>query len=161
MVGRYTGIPRVERLCKICDTMSMGDEFHYIFQCTAFDAEKAKYIHANLSKHPNTLNMEILFNDENPSYLANLATFYSIIMATMRDSDIRTHKPYTKHRIGKRTTKGCSYPQPGKNAGPNTGKPSNPIKNAYANHIMRKIQLKDKVCIRKQKKQKKQKKKQR
>ena len=155
VVGRYTAIPRVERLCKICDTKSMGDEFHYIFQYTAFDAERAKYIHANLSKHPNTLNMEILFNNENPSNLANLATFCSIIMATVRDSDIRTHKPNTKRRIGKHTTKGCSYPQPGKNAGPNTGKPSNPIKNAYANHVVRKIQLKDKVCIRKQKKQKK------
>ena len=32
--GRYKKIPRVQRLCPLCDRSEIGDEFHYLFKCT-------------------------------------------------------------------------------------------------------------------------------
>ena len=32
--GRYKNIPRVERLCPLCNRSEMGDEFHYLLKCT-------------------------------------------------------------------------------------------------------------------------------
>ena len=84
VVGRYTGIPKTKRLCNLCDAESLGDEFHYIFQCTAFKKERTTYINEKFLKHPNTLTMEILFTSEDPTSLSKLATFCSIIMASMR-----------------------------------------------------------------------------
>ena len=32
--GRYKKIPRVERLCPLCNRSEIGDEFHYLLKCT-------------------------------------------------------------------------------------------------------------------------------
>ena len=32
--GRYKKIPRVERLCPLCNRSEFGDEFHYLLKCT-------------------------------------------------------------------------------------------------------------------------------
>ena len=32
--GRYKKIPRVERLCPLCNRSESGDEFHYLLKCT-------------------------------------------------------------------------------------------------------------------------------
>ena len=32
--GCYKKIPRVERLCPLCDRSEIGDEFHYLLKCT-------------------------------------------------------------------------------------------------------------------------------
>ena len=31
--GRYKKIPRVERLCHLCNRSEIGDEFHYLLKC--------------------------------------------------------------------------------------------------------------------------------
>ena len=31
--GRYNKIPRVERLCHLCNRSEIGDEFHYLLKC--------------------------------------------------------------------------------------------------------------------------------
>ena len=108
VVGRYTGIPKTERLCNLCDAKSLGDEFHYIFQCTAFKKERSTYINEKFLKHPNTLTMEILFTSEDPTNLSKLATFCSIIMASMREGRSHAkHKPKQKKR-----SKTCTMKEP-------------------------------------------------
>ena len=32
--GRYKKIPRVQRLCPLCNRSEIGDEFHYLLKCT-------------------------------------------------------------------------------------------------------------------------------
>ena len=32
--GRYKKIPRVERLCPLCNRSEIGNEFHYLLKCT-------------------------------------------------------------------------------------------------------------------------------
>ena len=110
VVGRYTGIPKTERLCNLCDTKSLGDEFHYIFQCTAFKKERTTYINKHFLKHPKTLKMEILFTNDNPLYLSKLATLCGIIMVSMREGK-HCAKPKPKKRAKERITKDTSDPQ--------------------------------------------------
>ena len=37
--GRYTRIPRNERVCKMCNGGQLGDEFHFCFECPALKAK--------------------------------------------------------------------------------------------------------------------------
>ena len=34
--GRQLGIPRHERVCRLCNSNQLGDEFHYLFSCPFF-----------------------------------------------------------------------------------------------------------------------------
>ena len=34
--GRWLGIPRHERVCRLCNAIQLGDEFHYLFSCPFF-----------------------------------------------------------------------------------------------------------------------------
>ena len=49
--GRYKKIPRVERLCLLCNRSEIGDEFHYLLKCT----------HSSLSHIRGTF-LEILYS---------------------------------------------------------------------------------------------------
>ena len=49
--GRYKKIPRVERLCPLCNRSEIGDEFHYLLKCT----------HSSLSHVRGTF-LEILYS---------------------------------------------------------------------------------------------------
>ena len=31
--GRFTNLPRNQRICTLCNSHEIGDEYHYIFQC--------------------------------------------------------------------------------------------------------------------------------
>ena len=33
VLGRYTNIPREERICRVCNLGKMGDEYHLFFEC--------------------------------------------------------------------------------------------------------------------------------
>mgnify|MGYP006890314000 CR=1 FL=1 len=53
--GSWLGIPRHERVCRLCNANQVGDEFHYLFSCPFFKIlEKHNYI-----GHVNCLNPSI------------------------------------------------------------------------------------------------------
>ena len=35
-MGRWLGIPRNERVCRLCNDNQLGGEFHYLFSCPFF-----------------------------------------------------------------------------------------------------------------------------
>ena len=41
--GRWFNIERDDRICHLCNS-DVGDEFHYIFNCTSLSAERKEYI---------------------------------------------------------------------------------------------------------------------
>lgn len=43
--GRLSRIPRSQRLCSACNTSSIGDEMHMIFECPALENLRQKYSH--------------------------------------------------------------------------------------------------------------------
>ena len=38
-VGRWTNVERHNRLCQLCQSCKIGDEFHYVLQCPNFVTE--------------------------------------------------------------------------------------------------------------------------
>ena len=82
--GRYAGIERTQRICNICNTDQLGDEFHYLFECPAFHEDRAIYIDNCFTSRPNTFKMKKLFNSSKTSTLIRLSKFCSIIMNTFK-----------------------------------------------------------------------------
>ena len=41
--GRWHNVSRADRLCHLCDSADIGDEFHYIMSCNYFKQERRKY----------------------------------------------------------------------------------------------------------------------
>ena len=78
--GRYFGIERENRLCSLCDRQELGDEYHYIFNCTFFINERHKYIQRNIFHHPNILKYQNLMCSTEKNVLIKLALFVKTIM---------------------------------------------------------------------------------
>ena len=52
-VHKYAGIPREERICLTCDRRGIGDEFHYLFNCTyTVLKDSRKFFFLNISASP-------------------------------------------------------------------------------------------------------------
>jgi len=54
-VGCWTNINYEDRKCKLCDSNCVGDEFHYILECSYFNCERNNIIKPCRSRIPNTL----------------------------------------------------------------------------------------------------------
>ena len=81
-VGRYKNIPREDRLCTNC--LKMGDEYHFIFECSKFHRARHKYIDTIYTNRPNMMKYYLLMNTDNKKQLHNLAIFVGIVMNTFK-----------------------------------------------------------------------------
>ena len=81
VTGRYQKVSREERLCTLCDSQSVGDEYHYLFQCPSAQAERSNCI-VVYSQSGGTPDEQIqeLFNVTDTFKLHNLAVFCRHIM---------------------------------------------------------------------------------
>ena len=43
-IGRRNGVDRENRLCKNCSMNTLGDEFHFVFECPKFNEHRLKFI---------------------------------------------------------------------------------------------------------------------
>ena len=77
--GRYYDIARENRMCTLCNSQEIGDQFHYIFKCNFFANKRRKYIRRNLSIYPNILNFQTLMCSTDRDTLLNLALFVKIV----------------------------------------------------------------------------------
>ena len=82
--GRYFNIDRNERLCTLCDTNVIGDEFHYLFECDYFNADRKKYIPKYYYTHPSSFKLNSLMNCKNKSKLVKLALFCKLILSKFK-----------------------------------------------------------------------------
>ena len=80
VTGRYYNIDRKSRVCTLCKSNFLGDEFHYIFECSAFNELRIKYVKRYFRIRPNTLKMNQLFTSTKLPTLINLAKFCKEIM---------------------------------------------------------------------------------
>ena len=72
--------PESSMRCTLCNSKDVGDEFHYIFLCNAFKAERARFIPAKFLERPNALKYTELFESQDVQILAGLAKFSALIM---------------------------------------------------------------------------------
>ena len=73
--GRWCNIPRIERLCQLCSSPAVGDEFHYLFRCEALLQQRTLHIHKSLSEFPNLFKIKRLFTSNKAKDLKNLSKF--------------------------------------------------------------------------------------
>ena len=60
--GRFTQIPQEFRLCILCDSNSVEDERHFLFECSFYEDIRNTFFHTeNLHSEFNTLNYENRF----------------------------------------------------------------------------------------------------
>ena len=77
--GRYTGVENINRICTLCNNNDIGDEFHYLFKCSAFVTERKQYISSYHNYRPNTIKMCNLMNMKNKKKLLDLVKFIAIM----------------------------------------------------------------------------------
>jgi len=80
MTGRYQNVAINDRICTLCPGNYIGDEFHYLFECTAFSVRRKQFLKSYYRCRPNTLKMVQLFNSSNQLDLLNLSKFCNYIM---------------------------------------------------------------------------------
>ena len=78
---RSLGIPRDERICTVCDTGEVGDEFYYLLNCSNENVKRnrTKYVDKYYTHHPNVPNFCSLTNMTSKSKNVKLAKFISCI----------------------------------------------------------------------------------
>ena len=73
--GRYTRIPRNERVCKMCNSGQLEDKFHFFFECPTLKELRNKFLLANIYKRSNVINFGRILNIKNKITLVNVAKF--------------------------------------------------------------------------------------
>jgi len=79
---RWYNVDRNDRTCPLCNSLDVGDEYHYLFTCSHFsqlDLRKQLLPVKNLG-NTNTLNYCSLMNENNENILLNLCKFVSTIL---------------------------------------------------------------------------------
>ena len=74
----FTGTD-IDKTCKLCSQVLVGDEFHYLFICSYFNLSRSKYINIDFRENSNIQTMYKLFNAKNTLVLTNLCRFAKII----------------------------------------------------------------------------------
>jgi len=80
VTGRYANIPYEERICTICQTNDIGDEFHYLFVCEKFAIERSRHIKRYYYMSPNMYKLTQLFESSDFEEMLNLAKFENITL---------------------------------------------------------------------------------
>jgi hypothetical protein len=83
---RFQAIPRNERICTKCTLNEIGDEFHYLFLCPAFDEKRQQYIPKYYCIRPNSFKFSQLLSSKRKSLLLNLSRFVSVILAATKSN---------------------------------------------------------------------------
>ena len=83
-VGRWLGIPRLERTCSLCDSPVVADEFHYLFKCPFFNNERLLYIPNKYCKWPNMHKLRCILSTKKVKDIKNLSKFVSVVLSAVK-----------------------------------------------------------------------------
>ena len=72
--GSYLNISLANRLCDKCDSVSIGDEFHYLLECNFFSDKRKSFVKKYFYNNPSTIKFCQLFNSSGRE-LINLCKF--------------------------------------------------------------------------------------
>ena len=85
-LGRYNEIVRKDRLCTLCQSNDIGDEYHYLFICPFFKSSRDKYIPNKCIRNPSVLKFCEIMNGKNTSLLSRIAKFAGLICKHFSDN---------------------------------------------------------------------------
>ena len=78
--GRFCNIERSRRICNLCNLNQLGDEFHYILECTFFSEHRRRYIDSIFFKRPNVIKFSELMSSKEQAVLTKLAIFCKTVI---------------------------------------------------------------------------------
>ena len=80
---RYADVTREQRLCNLCPMQEIGDEFHYLFNCSCplLKDERKRCLSGYFNHHPNVLKLNQLMNTNSKRKLNNLCRFIGFILS--------------------------------------------------------------------------------
>jgi hypothetical protein len=75
--GRYARnhVPRHERYCKLCNSLDIEDEFHFVCKCPSFTDLRVKYLKPYFYRRPSMYKYLELISSSNKNILTNLAKY--------------------------------------------------------------------------------------
>ena len=76
--GRWSNIPRNQRICHLCET-EIGDEIPLYYEMCIFNNSRKLYVPSIYTIRPNTLKFYNLFSCEQLPVINNLCKFINII----------------------------------------------------------------------------------
>ena len=59
---RYLGTERDDRICELCRFHRLGDEYHYVLECTYFDDLREKSLPRDLFAAPSTVKFQTVMS---------------------------------------------------------------------------------------------------
>ena len=74
-------VDRLQRFCNLCTGNMLGDEFHYLLECTYFTEKRKKYLPKFYLRHVDILKFQKLMSTENLNLLKQLSRFISIVLS--------------------------------------------------------------------------------
>ena len=78
-VLRFHNVDRENRVCALCNTDDVADEYHYIFKCSHFDDKRNECLDRKYSEQPSHNNFSLLFNTNIKLELLKLKHFIDCI----------------------------------------------------------------------------------
>ena len=78
-IGRWQNINRENRVCNLCQGRELGEEFHYLFECTKFVQDRTRLIPQNYRCSPNTVKYCALMCSNYVAELSKLCKFIRIV----------------------------------------------------------------------------------
>lgn len=73
--GRHRNIERQNRLCELCDKLTIEDEFHFVLECNIFKDIRMKFIPKYYRQRPSMMKFVELMKTENKRLLHNIALY--------------------------------------------------------------------------------------
>ena len=68
-------IDRPERICQVCDTSDLEDEYHFVLVCAAYNELRVKYINIHFRRNPSVFKFLQLMNSSDTTTINNLSYF--------------------------------------------------------------------------------------
>lgn len=77
----FFSIEKSERICDLCNSGMLGDEFHYLLNCYYFKQERSKFLPIDLSNIRNIISFSDLMNSHDKYVLIGLSKYCKIIVS--------------------------------------------------------------------------------
>ena len=83
--GRYLGTQRDDSIYELCRMHKIGNEFHYMLECTYFDDTKNVYLPRSLTSRHNVNVFHDIMNSRNTQTFFKVAKFSKTILKTFQE----------------------------------------------------------------------------
>ena len=77
VTGRHENTPRNMHFCLLCPDRKLGDEYHYIFECTHFNEKRSQLIDRRFLNDRSDIAMCSLFNTLDVNQLKKLRLLFT------------------------------------------------------------------------------------